>query len=150
MDQQIKTQDQLWQNVLSNAFYLNYPGLDGANTEYDPLRPLYPLLKLLNQKGAVLTVVKKSDGTKRLKLEQGGMNPVEWNQIRTEQLPRYREKLMWLFAVSILGGATEAGAKETERLFGQEIKKCAPDDLKKRLEETGQLNLFGTDSSLNS
>ena len=140
MEQQIKTQDQLWQNVLSNAFYLNYPGLDGANKEYDPLRTLYPLLKNLKIMGAALAIVKKADGTKRMKLEQGAMSLQEWNQIRTEQLPRYRDRFMWLFAMSILGGATKEGAEETERLFDETLKKHGIDTLKQ--EETEQLNLF--------
>ncbi len=132
-------QELLWGNVLSNCFYLNYPGADGTNKEYDPLRPLYPLLKWLKEMGAILTITKKADGTERMKLEQGTMILEEWNQIRDKQLLQYREKLIWLFAMSLLCGATEEGAKEAERLFRIALVKNVPDAPKI---ESDQLSLF--------
>ena len=116
-------QEEYWKNVLSNCFYLNYPGVDGTNKVYDPMRPLYPMLKELKRQGAVLAKTTKADRTEHYKLEQGTIETDKWNQIRTEQLFPQRDKLIWLFAVSVLGEATAEGVEQAERLFGEMMKK---------------------------
>jgi hypothetical protein len=141
MSTQNNPQEEYWQNVLSNCFYLNYPGADGANKEYNPMRPLYPMLKELKRMGAVLVAVVKADGTKHYKLEQGTVKPGRWNQVKAEQLFPYREKLIWLFSISVLGMATKEGADEAERLFGEAMKKL---EAMEKTEQT-EPNLFSAE-----
>jgi hypothetical protein len=96
-----------WQDVLINAFHLCYPGPDGRYREYDPLRPLYVMLSALREMGAGLVRVEREDGTAYYKLVQGRVPAEEWEEIKTNQLSRYRDKLKWLFTVSALGVVRE-------------------------------------------
>lgn len=99
-------QDQYWHAVLTNAHYLHYPGPDGSYKNAEPMRPLWVMLKALKEMGAELVKVKKKDGSAYLKLVQGSMPAEKWEEIRG-RLARYRDKLLWLFTLSVVGVAVE-------------------------------------------
>jgi hypothetical protein len=107
-ESQIKSQllDPAWRAVLTNAFHLHYPGPDGTYKNAEPLRPLWVALNVLREAGAGLVKAKKSDGSEHLKLVQGAMPADEWERVRAS-LARDKDKLMWLFTLSVMGGVDE-------------------------------------------
>ncbi|WP_134212182.1 hypothetical protein [Pelotomaculum propionicicum] len=100
-------QDQYWNAVLTNAYFLRYPAGGGR---FEPMRPLYEVLEKLKLAGAGLARVEEQVGRGRivrLKLEQGSVPEAEWNRIRAEELPRFKDQLRWLFTLSVMGAAAE-------------------------------------------
>ncbi len=100
------TENRYWRDVLTNAYYLGYPGPDGQYKECEPLRPLYVVLSALREMGAGLIKVKSESGAAHYKLVQGKIPADKWEEIKAS-LSEHREKLKWLFAVSALGAVME-------------------------------------------
>jgi len=101
------SREKYWNAVLTNAYFLLYPGPDGR---YESMKPLYDILENLKCLGAGLAIVEEVTGRgkiRRLKLERGSVPESEWNRIRVEQLPRYKDRLRWLFTLSVMGAAAE-------------------------------------------
>ncbi|NLI11161.1 MAG: hypothetical protein GX425_00715 [Peptococcaceae bacterium] len=100
-------QEKYWNAVLTNAYFLRYPAGGGR---FEPMRPLYEVLEKLKLAGAGLAKVEEQVGRGRivrLKLEQGSVPEAEWNRIRAEELPRFKDQLRWLFTLSVMGAAAE-------------------------------------------
>ncbi len=101
-EQQLQPCDAAWSVVLTNAFYLYYPGPGGDYKEPEFLRPLYVALNALRQAGAGLVRVKRTDGSEHFRLVQGTMPADKWEESR-KRLTGDKDKLMWLFTLSITG-----------------------------------------------
>lgn len=103
---ELQSQDDHWRAVLTNAFYLHYPGPDGSYKNAEPLRPLYVVLNALRERGAGLVRVKRADGSEHFKLVQGAMPADEWGRAKVE-LAQFKDRLMWLFTLSVMGAVSE-------------------------------------------
>lgn len=100
-------QEQRWQTVLTNAYFLWAPVGEG---KFEPLRPLHGLLEKLKHQGARLSkMVSRFDQGKiiKLKLEMGNMPWPEWNMAQAVVLPVYEDKLNWLLTLSAMGAAKD-------------------------------------------
>ncbi len=120
--------DTAWTAVLTNAFYLYYPGPDGNYKEPEFLRPLYVMLNTLHQAGAGLVRAKKSDGSEHYKLVQGTMPADKWESVK-KRLAGDKDQLMWLFTLSVMGVVSEE-----EMLRQREIEAELFEETAKRLE----------------
>jgi len=126
-----ETQDQIWETVLKNAFNLSYPGKDGDYKEYDPLRPLSVSLDYLRREGAKLLRMKSKDGKtgiefEHYKLDRGSISEEKWRELISGWADE-KEKLIWLFTVSVMGITTEEGVELAEGLFREAVKKNCPE-----------------------
>ena len=146
-----ETQDQMWNTVLKNAFNLSYPGPDGNYKEYDPLRPLAVVLEALRREGTKLIRMKSKDVKTEIeyehyKLDRGNIPAEKWREL-TGGLAGFKDKLMWLFTVSILGVTTQEGVEIAEGLFKEWVFKNDPERAAKQWGgqqwEEGSLELKG-------
>lgn len=102
-----KTQDQYWESVLTNAYFLRYPAGGGR---FEPMRQLYETLEKLKIAGAGLVRIEEQvrrGSIARLKLQQGSVPDGIWSDVRGKELPRYKDQLRWLFTLSAMGAAAE-------------------------------------------
>lgn len=100
-------QEQYWQTVLNNAYFLYYPK---GNGEFEPLRPLHGILQNLKILGARLSKVEsrfEQGKIIRFRLGMGNMPWPEWNMYQAEAIPRFENQLRWLLTLSVIGTARE-------------------------------------------
>jgi hypothetical protein len=124
------SQDAHWRAVLTNAFHLLYPGPDGSYKNAEPLRPLWVTLNWMREEGAGLVRVRRPDGAEHFKLVQGTMPADKWEKAKAG-LAGQKDKLMWLFTLSVMGAAGEEEI-EKHRQMAMELLEEATRQIRER------------------
>ncbi|MGB9905075.1 MAG: hypothetical protein ACPLQO_10490 [Desulfotomaculales bacterium] len=118
------SQDEHWRAVLTNAFHLLYPGPDGSYKNPEPLRPLWVTLNWMREEGAGLVKVRRPDGSEHYKLVQGAMPADKWEKAKAG-LAGQKDKLMWLFTLSVMGAVGEEEIEKHRQMTMELLEEAA-------------------------